>query len=313
MTLFGRILLAAGLAVTCSGASGVAQETLPTHFRLEPLGSGAFAAIAREGDRASVGNAGFVVGSEAVLVVDSFATEDAARELLAAIRRVTSLPVRWVVNTHYHLDHVGGNAVFRREGAVLVAHENVRRWVRTENLKWRKEITAQDRAMLDALPLPDVTHRDRMTLWLGDRAAEVRFLPGHTGGDSIVRVSEGDIVFAGDLFWNATVPNMIDADTAAWTATLDALIRDYPSATFVPGHGEIGHALQVRFFGDYVGAVRQSAARGIEAGRTGKALSAAALEPLRTRYGRWTWFDQFASANLEQTEQEIRGIKPKSK
>ena len=120
-------------------------------------------------------------GSTGVLVVDTFATEEGARELLAAIRGATPLPIRWVVNTHYHLDHVGGNAVFRREGAVVVAHENVRRWARTENLKWRKEITASDRAMLDALVLPDVTHTDRVTLSLGDRDAEVLFRPGPHG------------------------------------------------------------------------------------------------------------------------------------
>src|SRR6266542_309508 len=109
-----------------------------------------------------------------------------AEELLAEIRKLTRAPVRWVVNTHYHLDHVGGDAVFARAGAVILAHDNVRPWVRTENLKGRKEITAEDKAMLAALPLPDITYRDGLTLWPGGMKIELQTRPGHTGGDTIV-------------------------------------------------------------------------------------------------------------------------------
>jgi cyclase len=281
----------------------------PSHFRLVPVGTAAFAAIAKEGDRSAVGNAGFVAGSTGVLVVDAFATEEAARELLAEIRKTTALPIRWVVNTHYHYDHLGGDAVFRREGAIVVSHENVRRWTRTENLKWRKEISAADRAMLAALVLPDVTFADGVTLQLGDRTAQVLFRPGHTGGDCIVRVPESDVVFGGDLFWNATVPNTVDANTAAWLDTLDALLRAYPSATFVPGHGEPGRALAVRFFRDYLSLLRQVVARGIERSLGGTSLADEALATLKPRYGAWVWFDQFAAANVLQTEQEMRGTK----
>ena len=295
------VLAAAGLAAQPAPA--------PAHFRLIPVGTGAFAAVAKEGDRSAVGNAGFVAGSTGVLVVDAFATEEAARELLAEIRKTTPAPIRWLVNTHYHYDHLGGDAVFQREGAVVVSHENVRRWTRTENLKWRKEISAADRAMLAALVLPDVTFSDGVTLQLGDRTAEVRFRPGHTGGDCVVRVAESDVVFGGDLFWNATVPNTIDANTAAWVDTLDALVRAYPSAMFVAGHGEPGRALAVRFFRDYLSFLRQVVARDVERGLAGAALADDAVQALKARYGAWTWFDQFASANALQAEQEIRGTK----
>jgi len=285
------------------------QPPAPSHFRLVSVGEKAFAAIAKEGDRSAVGNAGFVAGSSGVLVVDAFATEEAARELLGEIRKTTAAPVRWVVNTHYHYDHLGGDAVFRREGAVVLSHENVRRWTRTENLKWRKEISAADRAMLAALVLPDVTFTDGVTLQLGDRTAQVVFRPGHTGGDCVVRVPESDVVFGGDLFWNATVPNTVDANTAAWLDTLDALLRAYPSAMFVPGHGEPGRALSVRFFRDYLSLLRQVVAKGIERNLAGTALADEAIAALKPRYGAWTWFDQFAAANALQTEQEMRGTK----
>ncbi|MCA1582322.1 MAG: MBL fold metallo-hydrolase [Acidobacteria bacterium] len=307
------------VAVFLAGrAVSVPAQPAAPHFRIVEVGPGCFAAVATPGDRASVGNAGFVVGSGGILVVDAFATEEASRDLLVEIRGRSSLPIRWVVNTHYHLDHVGGDAVFRREGAVIVAHENVRRWIRTENLKWRREITPKDRAELDALPLPEVTSSEvtlssGITLALGGRDARALFRPGHTGGDLIVRVDGSDVVFGGDLFWNATVPNLIDADTAAWVSTLDGFTAEYPSAAYVPGHGEPGRALQVRFFRDYLAGLRQATSRAMESGLSGPSLAAAGLDALRPRYGAWTWFDQFAASNLEQTEREMRGTKKYAK
>jgi glyoxylase-like metal-dependent hydrolase (beta-lactamase superfamily II) len=282
---------------------------VPSHFTLVPLAEGAYAAVARPGDRASVGNAGFVVGPDAVLVVDAFATTEAAEELLAAIRRITPAPVRWVVNTHYHLDHVGGDRVFSRQGAVLLAHENARAWIRTENLKWREEITPEEKTMLAGLPLPEVTYRDGLTVWLKERKVEVLTRPGHTGGDSLVSFSAGNVVFTGDLFWKNTVPNLVDADTREWIRTLDGLLADHPASRFVPGHGEPGSALDVRFFRDYLVGLRSTVERALAEGKSGRSLTEAVLPLLRKRWASWTWFDQFAEKNIEQTEQEITGKK----
>src|SRR4051812_27517209 len=94
------VLAWAGLATGGLSGQPAPGAAGPSHFRIVPVGTGSFAAVAKEGDRSSVGNAGFVVGSTGVLVVDAFATEEAARELLAEIRKATPQPVRWVVNTH---------------------------------------------------------------------------------------------------------------------------------------------------------------------------------------------------------------------
>ena len=281
----------------------------PKHFRLVAAGENVYAAIATPGDRDSVGNAGFVVGTNGVLVVDSFATSAAAEELLGVIHRTTPAPVRWVVNTHYHLDHVGGDAVFARAGAVILGHENLRAWIRTENLKWRAEVKPEEKAMLARLVLPDVTYRDGVTVWPGDLKVAVLSRPGHTGGDSIVVVPRVNVVFTGDLFWNATVPNTIDADTKAWVQTLDRFLEEFPQSTFVPGHGEVGHALDVRYFRDYVGGLRQTVERALESGKAGQSLIDAVLPLHRARFGAWNWFDQFAEKNIQFVEQEFRGIK----
>jgi hypothetical protein len=105
------------------------------------------------------------------------------------------------------------------------------------------------------------------------------------------------------------VPNMIDADSAAWLKTVDGFLDEFPKATFVPGHGEPGHALNVRFFRDYLFGLRQGVARAIEEGKSGQALLEFLLPLHRARFGAWTWFEQFAGKNIELTEEEMRGTK----
>ena len=287
-----------------------APASAPAHFQLVPAVEGVWAAIAKEGDPTAGGNAGFVIGSESVLVVDAFVSTVAADELLSEIKKRTPLPVKWVVNTHYHYDHSGGDATFVHAGAEVIAHENERAWVRTENLKFYKEPTAADREKVGSLVLPDVTHRDGLTIWLGpDRRVDVFARPGHTGGDSIVYVPWANTLFTGDLFWHNTLPNLIDASTDAWITTLDGFLQSYPATTYVPGHGEIGHALDVRMFRDYLTGLRLSVARGISEGKSGQALVDSLLPALKAKYGSWKWFDGFGPRNIEQTEQELKGTK----
>ena len=101
-------------------------------FTTIKIGDGVYAAVGGDDDPAE-SNAGFVVGNNGVVVVDSFEDVGAARDLLSAIRKVTNLPIKYVINPHYHLDHVGGNAVFAEAGALILAQRNVRGWERTEN------------------------------------------------------------------------------------------------------------------------------------------------------------------------------------
>jgi glyoxylase-like metal-dependent hydrolase (beta-lactamase superfamily II) len=303
------VALAAFALAAASAAADEQAPAAPKHFTVVAAGEGVYAAIAKEGDRDSVGNAGFVIGSDAVLVVDSFATPAAAEELAAEIRRLTPNPARWVVNTHYHLDHVGGNAVFSRAGAAVVAHENVRAWIRTENAKFRKEITPEDREMLSKLVLPDLTHREGLTIWLGDRKVEVLSRAGHTGGDSVVFVPSANVLFGGDLIWKNTIPNLIDASTEEWIDTLDGFLRSHPAATFVPGHGEVGRALDVRYFRDYLSGLRLGVARALSEGKSGKELVDALLAAQRPRFSTWKWFDTFAARNIELTAEELKGTK----
>src|SRR5215472_15090221 len=221
-------------------------------FTVKKIGDGVYAAISP--DRSKAGsNAGFIVASNGVAVVDSFVGVEPAKELLAEIRKVTNLPIRYVINTHYHLDHTGGNAVFAEAGATILAHRNLRGWLRTENLKFFGVTPkAEDKARVEALVLPDMVYSDAVDLYLGSRLIQVRYMLGHTGGDSVVFVPDANVVFGGDLIWQHHLPNLIDASTQPWIQTLDKLLAEHSSATFVSGHGGLATAADVRDFRDYL-------------------------------------------------------------
>ncbi len=278
-------------------------------FSLHQIGKGIWAAIALPGSHAG-SNAGFIIGDDGVLVVDSFEDPAAAQALLKVIREKTPLPLRYVVNTHYHLDHVAGNGVFQAAGAVILAQRNVRAWERTENLKFfGDKITPAQRKTVQSFVLPSVVYRHGMELYLGQRKVVVRVLPGHTGGDSIVVVPDADVVFTGDLFWNHSLPNLIDADTSAQIRSNAVFGHDYPAATFVPGHGQIGHAADVAAFRGYLLALRQAITTAQGQGERGALLQRSVLNRLKDSYGSWNYFDYFAGRNIAQTVAELAGSK----
>ncbi|MCW8806696.1 MAG: MBL fold metallo-hydrolase, partial [Rhodanobacter sp.] len=252
----------------------------------------------------------FFMASAAVVAWRGKEDPAAAQALLKIIHEKTSLPVRYLVNTHYHLDHVAGNGVYQAAGAVILAQRNVRAWERTENLKFFGDrITPAQRKMVQSFVLPSVVYRHGIELYLGHRKVVVRVLPGHTGGDSVVVVPDADVVFTGDLFWNHSLPNLIDADTAAQIHTNAAFLNDYPAATFVPGHGEVGHAADVRAFHGYLVALRQAITTAQGKGEHDALLQRNVLTQLKGSYGSWNYFDYFAGKNIAQTVAELAGSK----
>lgn len=307
--MYGVLLMLLALVFPATRAATVAVAGAPS-FSLERVGPGVWAAFATPKGKAG-SNAGFVVGSDSVAVIDTFEDAGAARELLAAIRKITNLPVRYVVNTHYHIDHVAGNNVFAAAGATILAQENVRFWERTENLKFfGAEITPEQKSEVESLGLPRITYKHGVDIYLGSRRLEVRSLPGHTGGDSIIAVPNARVVFCGDLFWKQSLPNLIDASTGPWVETLDKILADFPAAIFVPGHGNgVGHAAGVQYFRDYLIALRAAVAKAQAEGKSGSALVDAALPGLREKYGSWNFFNFFVAKNIEQTAEELLGRK----
>ena len=295
-----------GMALASTVASAAAAGPM---FALHQVGPGIWAAIAVPGSPAG-SNSGFIIGDKAVLVVDSFEDPAAAQALLQVIHEKTALPVRYLINTHYHLDHVSGNGVYQAAGAVIMAQRNVRAWERTENLKFFGDsITPAQRKTVQSYVLPTVVYRNGLELYLGHRKVVVRVLPGHTGGDSIVAVPDAKVVFTGDLFWNHCLPNLIDADTRAQIHSNAVFLQDYPSATFVPGHGAIGHAADVVAFRGYLQALRDAISSASRHGEHGAALQSKVLAQLKAGYGQWHYFDYFVRKNIAQTSAELAGTK----
>jgi cyclase len=311
-----RNVLLSLLSVLCAMPAAAqappsAGASLP--FSLKPLGRGIYAAIDNAKGEAGA-NAGFVIGDEAVVVVDSFENASAARALLGEIRMLTKLPIKFVVNTHYHLDHVAGNAVFAKEGAVIVAHRNVPSWIHTENLKFfGKDITTEQKSEVEALAAPDLLYDTSIELRVGPTPIRVEYFPGHTGGDSVVTVPQDKsaVVFCGDLFWRQTLPNLIDASTLPWIETLSTFAKSSADSpiTFVPGHGDTGTSTNVAAFRGYLSDLRDWVAAARKDGKSGASLTDAVLPQMKQKYGTWQLFDYFSKRNIADVEAELTGSK----
>lgn len=291
------------------GSVFAADTTAAPDFTVKKLANGVYAAVTRNGGK-SGSNAGFIIGDDGVLVVDTFIDTAPAQQLLAEIRKITNLPIRFVVNTHYHLDHTGGNKIFADAGAVILAHRNVRSWLHTENLKFfGPNPKPEQKARVEALVAPQITYEDGVDLYLGSRMVRVRFMLGHTGGDSVIFVPDANVVFTGDLFWKAHLPNLIDGSTQPWIESLNTLEREHPRGTFVSGHGDIGTVEDVRNFRDYLSTLREDVAQAQEQGKSGDELVQAVVPELKAKYSSWGFFDHFAPINVQQTAAELKGQK----
>jgi cyclase len=310
-------LIFLGAAVAMAQTPASTAEKLP--FELKLIGPNIWAAIDDSNGDAGA-NAGFVVGDSSVVVVDTFENEAAAKALLAEIQTITHLPVKFVVNTHYHIDHVAGNRVFSNAGAVIVAHRNVSTWINYENRKFfGDKIKPEEKVFIEHLLGPEVAYDSDLSLLLGNRRIDVKFFPGHTGGDSVVSIPDAGIVFCGDLFWRKTLPNLIDATTSAWLRTLSEISAiPAPSAVngpnphaviFVPGHGSVGDVADVQDFQKYLEFLRSTTQKALDNGKAGDDLVKAVMPQLTQSYGSWDFFKDFSRSDILDVAAELKGSK----
>ena len=261
-------------------------------FDLERIGDGVYAAISRRPAPPAVSNTAFIVLSDGVLVIDSHMKPEAAKALQREIKKVTDKPVRYLVQTHHHGDHVGGNTAFP-SAIDIIAHERTRQRLK----KWNPTKSR----------LPDLVLKDGITFHRG-REVQVRYAGnGHTDGDIVVWLPASKILIAGDLLFNGGyIGFMKDAFVGDWIETMDALTALGP-ITVVPGHGPLAGIDDLRSFKAYLIAFRESVRAHFTRGESRKKT----LETYRLpkAYRDWGMQDMALETNIKRVWEEIKTVK----
>lgn len=243
-------------------------STWPTG--LIELADGVFAFVQEDGGLC-VANAGLVVGPESCVVIDALFAPSMTRAFRDAIARVTDKPVRLLVNTHHHVDHTMGNALF--PDAQIVSHVNARREqerVGTRVLELLRPRIPDLVAELDGVPLrlPDLTFDGRLELHLGDRTLLLVHLGrAHTVGDALVVLPEERLVFAGDVAFHNVTPLAFEGHIGDWIGVCDH-VSGLDVDTIVPGHGPVGTKRELAEMRAYLETIRRQARVAFDAGRS---------------------------------------------
>lgn len=218
-------------------------------------------------------NNAWLVTDDGVLVIDTRQHPRRGEELLAAIRKTTDKPVRWVVNTHAHGDHYFGNSVFKREGATIIAHRDTAGMMEHHfGLEMKRRQGYFKQQQFDpkdvALVRPDITFDSALTLTLGGRTVELLYIgAGQNPGDTFVRFPKERVLFAGGPFSKNSWPNpSFTPSMSDWVGVLRK-IAAMDVNVYLGGHGDIGNKDDVlqeaRMLEDFDRGMREAVAKGM--------------------------------------------------
>lgn len=300
------VLLAAGL-VPALAADGDAVEPLPMREIAE--GIHVYQApytLAQPANEGAIANVGLIVGRDAVAVIDTGGSWRTGRRLLAAVRARTELPIRYVINTHTHPDHVLGNAAFTAEGARFAGHHKLARALIARADTY---LEAARRELGDtvfagtAIVLPDLPVEGVVSLDLGDRQIDLEAHPtAHTDNDLTVFDRRTGTWFLGDLLFMGHLP-ALDGRLMGWLALMERA-RERHVARVVPGHGPASSpwpealAPQERYLRSLEASVRDA----LKAGRSMTDVAAGVGLPERDA---WALFDAFHARNSVSAYKEL--------
>lgn len=233
------------------------------------------------------GNLGLSAGEDgAFLIDDQFAP--LTEKIRASVAEVTDQPIRFLLNTHWHYDHTGGNENFGEAGVLIVAHDNVRERMSVDQFieAFDREIPASPEAAL-----PVVTFNDEVTFHLnGDTIRAFHVPPAHTDGDSIIHFQEADVVHMGDVFFNGGYP-FIDLSSGGSVDGVLAAVNRVLAMTdadtrFIPGHGPLGSRQDLVAYRDMLQEVRARVAALVAEGKSlGEVQTAKPTEDLDETWG----------------------------
>lgn len=227
-----------------AGTVAAQQDFSAVEVRATPIRDGLYLITGSGGNiLASTGKSG------TFLVDDQYAPLTA--RIQAALDEVTDQPVRFIINTHWHGDHVGGNENFAEAGAVIVAHENVRHRMSRDQFVAVFDLTVP---AAPAMALPVVTFSQGVTLHLnGDDVRIIHVAHAHTDGDALVHFERANVLHMGDIYFNGQYP-FIDLDSGGGIhGMIEAIERGLALAdeqtVIVPGHGPLSNRAELAAYG----------------------------------------------------------------
>ena len=266
--------------------------------------TGQIALMTRENDGATA-NIGFIVGDNAVAVIDTGGSVREGEKLLAAIRARTDKPVRYIINTHGHPDHVFGNAAFVSSGTVFVGHRNLPQALAVRGPFYTDAFRRiMGEQLLDGVRMipPTLLVDGTTKLDLGSRTLTVTSWPtAHSDNDLTVLDEQTGTLFAGDLVFLAHIP-VLDGSLRGWLKVIDEL-GTLPAQRVIPGHGPVSEwpgalADQRRYLETLATDVRRLIARG-------EPITVAAGTAAASERPRWQLFDDYNARNATSAYSEI--------
>lgn len=269
---------------------------------------GVFAYVQATGG-ACIANAGVIAGRRSATVVDALFTPSMTRALLAETQRLAAQPIARLLNTHHHVDHTLGNALFPRETQIL-AHAKAKAEMERVGLPLDllKRFVPHFAHELDgaAIRLPDVTFDGsgrELRLDDGGRMRLLHFGTGHTRGDVLVHMPDERVLFAGDVAFFYVTPLAFEGHIGRWIDVCERVIDEIDADVIVPGHGPVGGKDDLRRMRTYLQLVRNGARRAFDAG----ALEREAVAAIDLgEYAAWGEADRIAP-NVARLYQEFRG------
>lgn len=252
------------------------------------------------GNRGDIANTSIVIGDDSVAVIDTLGSASVGARLRQTVRQLTDRPIRYVVNTHMHPDHILGNAVFKADNPEFIAHRNMGRALAARAgtyMRRIKDLLGADAFVGTEIVLPTKLVEDRMELDLGGRKliCEAQKKTAHTNNDLIARDTKTDTLFLGDLLFSGHVPT-IDGSIVGWLSLLDDL-EAIKAARVVPGHGPATMPYPDALLPEkrYLAALATDVRKMIADEKT---IDVAAKEAGQAEHGAWKLFDHYHARNV---------------